>query len=154
PVRLQQFFRFSQAPATIATWPIPRSRCTSQTRVASPRAHPGKPAKRKTNTPTGFHKVRPSELPLANPLRETSNRQMMQRMQSIAAASSTFVVLAVVSPFLRADDQPMKSESRNPGLERLSPEVARMYDCVKRPRPGELKWQEIPWLTSLGEAID
>jgi hypothetical protein len=28
-----------------------------------------------------------------------------------------------------------------------------MYNCVKTPHPGELKWQQIPWLTNLGEAI-
>src|SRR5437879_3298400 len=31
--------------------------------------------------------------------------------------------------------------------------AARMYACVKKPHPGELKWQQIPWLTDLREAI-
>jgi hypothetical protein len=32
--------------------------------------------------------------------------------------------------------------------------AARMYAIVKTPRPGELKWQEIPWLTDLSGGLD
>jgi hypothetical protein len=35
----------------------------------------------------------------------------------------------------------------------LRPDAARMYACVMKPHPGELKWQQIPWLTDLREAI-
>jgi hypothetical protein len=35
----------------------------------------------------------------------------------------------------------------------LPAEAARMYACVTKPHPGELKWQKIPWLTDLSEAI-
>lgn len=42
---------------------------------------------------------------------------------------------------------------RNPGAERLPTDAARMYGFVKTPHPGELKWQQIPWLTDLQEAI-
>lgn len=35
----------------------------------------------------------------------------------------------------------------------LSAEAARMYVAVKKPHPGELKWQTIPWLTDLAEGI-
>jgi hypothetical protein len=38
-------------------------------------------------------------------------------------------------------------------LARLSPEAARMYACVKKTRPGELRWQQIPWLTDLREGM-
>ena len=35
----------------------------------------------------------------------------------------------------------------------LPAQAARMYGWVKKPRPGELGWQRIPWLTDLREAI-
>jgi hypothetical protein len=35
----------------------------------------------------------------------------------------------------------------------LSKEAARMYAAVKKLHPGELKWQQIPWLTDLQEAV-
>ena len=28
-----------------------------------------------------------------------------------------------------------------------------MYGFVKTPHPGELKWQQVPWMTDLGEAV-
>jgi hypothetical protein len=36
---------------------------------------------------------------------------------------------------------------------RLPADAARMYRFVTTPHPGELKWQEIPWLTDLLDAI-
>jgi len=36
---------------------------------------------------------------------------------------------------------------------RLSTEAAVIYKLVKQQRAGELKWQQIPWLTDLPEAI-
>jgi hypothetical protein len=42
---------------------------------------------------------------------------------------------------------------RNPGVDRLPADAARMYGFVKSPHPGELKWQQIPWLTDLREAV-
>ena len=41
---------------------------------------------------------------------------------------------------------------RNPGVDRLPADAARMYGSVKTPHPGELKWQQVPWLTDLREA--
>ena len=38
-------------------------------------------------------------------------------------------------------------------VERLAPEAARMHACVKRPHPGELKWQQIPWLIDLQRGV-
>ncbi len=42
---------------------------------------------------------------------------------------------------------------RNPGADRLPAGAARMYGFGKAPHPGELKWQQIPWLTDLREAV-
>lgn len=35
----------------------------------------------------------------------------------------------------------------------LPADAARMYGLVKTPHPGELKWQQVPWLTDLREAV-
>jgi hypothetical protein len=37
--------------------------------------------------------------------------------------------------------------------ERLPPDAARVYAAIKKPHPGELKWQQIPWLLNLEEGI-
>src|SRR5947208_11766783 len=42
---------------------------------------------------------------------------------------------------------------RNPGADHLPGNAARMYGFVQTPHPGELKWQQIPWLTDLREAV-
>ncbi len=42
---------------------------------------------------------------------------------------------------------------QNPGASRLPADAARLYGFVTTPHPGELKWQQIPWLTDLGEAM-
>jgi len=42
---------------------------------------------------------------------------------------------------------------RNPGAGRLRADAARMYRLVQTPHPGELKWQQVPWLTDLREAL-
>ncbi len=43
--------------------------------------------------------------------------------------------------------------SQSPGAGRLPADAARIYGFVKTPHPGELKWQQIPWLTDLREAV-
>ena len=43
--------------------------------------------------------------------------------------------------------------SPRPDGNRLSPEGARLYAAVKSARPGELRWQQIPWLVDLQEGI-
>jgi hypothetical protein len=43
--------------------------------------------------------------------------------------------------------------ARNPAAERLPADAARMYGFVKVPHPGELRWQQIPWLTDLQDGI-
>ncbi len=45
------------------------------------------------------------------------------------------------------------STDRSLGSARLPADAARMYGFVRTPHPGELKWQEIPWLTDLREAV-
>ncbi len=60
--------------------------------------------------------------------------------------------LGLLVPFLLATAGAVAAE-RNPGTDRLPTDAARMYDLVKSPHPGELKWQQIPWLTDLREAV-
>ena len=38
-------------------------------------------------------------------------------------------------------------------LDRLPPQAAKLYSAVKQAHPGELKWQQIPWLTDLDQGI-
>lgn len=45
---------------------------------------------------------------------------------------------------------PANAEPAPTGLPR---EAARMYGFVTSPHPGELKWQQIPWMTDLREAM-
>jgi len=41
----------------------------------------------------------------------------------------------------------------SPEVDRLPADAARIHGLVKSPHPGELKWQQIPWLTDLREGI-
>lgn len=66
-----------------------------------------------------------------------------------AAALAPFLLLTAGAVAAGADGPGAKS----PGLDRLPADAVRMYGFVKSPHPGELKWQQIPWLTDLGEAI-
>jgi hypothetical protein len=50
----------------------------------------------------------------------------------------------------RADSRAAAYKSAPAGL---PAEAARMYAAVKKPHPGELKWQTIPWLTDLAEGM-
>jgi hypothetical protein len=52
-------------------------------------------------------------------------------------------------------DAPTSTKPTSPKSDpsRLSPEAARMYACVTKPHPGELKWQQIPWLTDLALGV-
>lgn len=49
-----------------------------------------------------------------------------------------------------ADSSPAAHPS---DVDRLPPEAARMYACVTKPHPNELKWQQVPWLVDLAEGI-
>ncbi len=52
-----------------------------------------------------------------------------------------------------ADVPAARPAERHPAADRLPADAARMYGFVTMPHPGELKWQQIPWLTDLGEAV-
>ncbi len=43
--------------------------------------------------------------------------------------------------------------NQSPGADRLPADAARLYGFVTTPHPGELKWQQIPWLTDLPAGI-
>ena len=66
------------------------------------------------------------------------------------AAGALAAVTVAVAGTLAAAEIPL---DRTPGADRLPGDAARMYGFVRTPHPGELKWQQIPWLTDLGEAI-
>ena len=65
-------------------------------------------------------------------------------------AAAVFALLNLTTAIAVGADAPGE---RNSGIDRLPPDAARMYRFVKTPHPGELRWQEIPWLTDLGEAL-
>jgi hypothetical protein len=60
---------------------------------------------------------------------------------------------AVLAPLVVAAAVAGEPADRNPGVDRLPADAARMYGLVKTPHPGELRWQQVPWLTDLGEAV-
>jgi len=64
-----------------------------------------------------------------------------------------FVVATAGAVAARADAPSSGSAASNPDVGRLPRDAARMYAFVKQPHPGELKWQQIPWLTDLAEGI-
>ncbi len=59
----------------------------------------------------------------------------------------------VLAPLILATAGAEVPADRNPGADRLEGDAARMYSLVKTPHPGELKWQQVPWLTDLREAV-
>jgi hypothetical protein len=72
----------------------------------------------------------------------------MNLIQSRGAAATLIIVMGAVCAVTPADVQP----DTDADVRRLSAEAARMYAAVKKPHPGELRWQQIPWLTDLQEA--
>ena len=78
---------------------------------------------------------------------------MKQAWRIAGGVVALFIVAAAAGAAARADAPAVQTIDRNPGVERLEREAARMYDAVKKPHPGELKWQQIPWLTDLREAM-
>ena len=60
---------------------------------------------------------------------------------------------AVIAPLVVATAGADVPADRNPGVDRLPADAVRMYGLVKTPHPGELKWQQIPWLTDLRDAV-
>jgi hypothetical protein len=70
---------------------------------------------------------------------------MLRLTRRRVAGALASLILATAGADVPAD--------RNPGVDRLAADAARMYGFVKSPHPGELKWQKIPWLTDLREGI-
>ena len=75
---------------------------------------------------------------------------MLQQTCWGAAVVLAPLILATTGAVSTGADVPA---DRNPGADRLPADAARMYGFVKTPHPGELKWQQIPWLTDLREAV-
>ncbi len=73
-------------------------------------------------------------------------KQMWRRAAGVIAPFVVVTACAVAG----GTDVPA---DQNPGADRLPADAARMNGLVKTPHPGELKWQQIPWLTDLGEAV-
>ena len=71
------------------------------------------------------------------------------------SAGGVFALLVVVAAATNAAcaADTAESKNRNAATDRLPADAARMYGFVTEPHPGELGWQQIPWLTDLGEAI-
>ncbi len=63
------------------------------------------------------------------------------------------IVAAAVASAAGADGPATPQAGRPASVAHLPPKAARMYGFVTKPHPGELKWQQIPWLTDLREAI-
>ena len=74
---------------------------------------------------------------------------LQQRWRRVAGVLAP-LLLATAGAVAAGADVPA---GRSPGAGRLPADAARMYGFVKTPHPGELKWQQIPWLTDLGEAM-
>jgi hypothetical protein len=62
----------------------------------------------------------------------------------------TRITMAFVVCQVSADPKPAAPRD---DVSRLAKDAAQFYKYVKDPLPGELKWQEIPWLLDLDEAI-
>ncbi len=75
---------------------------------------------------------------------------MLQRIWRSTAGVLASLILGTAGAVASGADAPV---DRNPGADQLPPDAARMYGFVKTPHPGELKWQQIPWLTDLREAV-
>jgi hypothetical protein len=78
---------------------------------------------------------------------------MRRPVLKFVAGALAQLIVAASAVAVGADLPAVSTADQIPGVERLSAEAARMYRLVKTPHPGELKWQQIPWLTDLGEAI-
>ena len=79
---------------------------------------------------------------------------MLQRTWRGAASLLAPFVMATAGTVAVAADAPgSRPANLAPGMDRLPVEAARMYGFVTTPHPGELKWQQVPWLTDLREAI-
>ncbi len=78
---------------------------------------------------------------------------LQQTWRSATAVLAVFIVAVAGAAAACADLPAAQPTGRNPGAARLPADAARMYRFVTRPHAGELKWQQIPWLTDLEEAL-
>jgi len=60
------------------------------------------------------------------------------------------ITMALVACQVSADGNPATPKD---DASRLAKDAAQFYQYVKEPLPGELKWQEIPWMLDLKEGI-
>ena len=73
--------------------------------------------------------------------------------RSAARLLAPFLVTTAGAIAAGADIPAGQPVDRNPGADHLPANAARMYGFIKSPHPGELKWQQIPWLTDLRQGI-
>jgi hypothetical protein len=71
----------------------------------------------------------------------------------VAGVLAPLLVVIAGTVAANADLPAGRPADRNPGADRLAGDAARMYGFVKTPHPDELKWQQIPWLTDLQDAV-
>jgi hypothetical protein len=60
------------------------------------------------------------------------------------------ITMAFITCQISADPKPTAPKD---DVSRLPKDAAQFYKYIKEPLPGELKWQEIPWMLDLKEAI-
>jgi hypothetical protein len=79
---------------------------------------------------------------------------MLEQTWKNAVGMLVLFIVATAGTVARGADVPTdRPARRNPGLDRLPSDAARMYGFVMTPHPGELGWQQIPWQTDLREAV-
>ena len=78
---------------------------------------------------------------------------LQQAWRSAAGVLAPFLVATAGAAAACVAGYAAQPADRNPGADHLPGDAARMYGFVKTPHPGELKWQQIPWLTDLREAM-
>jgi hypothetical protein len=78
---------------------------------------------------------------------------LQSRWRSAAGLLAPFIVATAGALAAGADVPAGQPADRNPGADHLPGDAARMYGFVKTPHPGELKWQQIPWLTDLRDGV-
>ena len=75
---------------------------------------------------------------------------MLQESWRGAARALAPLIVAAAGAVASGTDVPA---DRNDSADHLPADAGRMYGFVKTPHLAELKWQQIPWLTDLREAV-
>lgn len=73
--------------------------------------------------------------------------------QATWRGAASLLVVIVIGAAVTAGDVAMKRPDPVNSQKLLLGDAARMHLFVTTPHPGELKWQQIPWLTDLQAAI-